>query len=219
MTSTKISNSSERAWRVGTSFKGSLTPTHLEYLPNFLGPIGWKEHKQRTPNGTTVEICNKKEKSATDFMTFLQDGMDQGKGRNDSKWAHRKDSGASWQMWLPHWCREGITHTIQSGTCSQQHRHSQETACNENESNYSQDIAFILCTHFHSKQYVIDGPGHQYNECHTKGTKEGIMCKLWHVSCSRLATLPGKCCQMQLLPYHRALESQMQEVQKDIPRC
>ena len=50
--------------------------TQLEYLLNFLGLVGWKKHKQWTPDGATPVICAKAKKSATEFMKFLHCGMD-----------------------------------------------------------------------------------------------------------------------------------------------
>ena len=50
--------------------------TQLEYLLNFLGPVGRKKHEQWTPNGATLAICDKTKKSATEFMKFLHEGMD-----------------------------------------------------------------------------------------------------------------------------------------------
>ena len=50
--------------------------TCLEYLLNFLGPIGWKKYKQWTPDGATAAICEKSKKSASAFMKFLHDSID-----------------------------------------------------------------------------------------------------------------------------------------------
>ena len=50
--------------------------TRLEYLLNFLGPIGWKKYEQWTPNGATAEIQEKIKKSASKFMEFLHAGID-----------------------------------------------------------------------------------------------------------------------------------------------
>ena len=50
--------------------------TRLEYLLNFLGPVGWKKHKQWTSDGATVEIREKQKKDAEEFMKFLHAGMD-----------------------------------------------------------------------------------------------------------------------------------------------
>ena len=50
--------------------------TRLEYLLNFLGPIGQKKHEQWTPDGATVEIRNKGKESAERFVEFLHTGMD-----------------------------------------------------------------------------------------------------------------------------------------------
>ena len=50
--------------------------TQLEYLLNFLGLVGWKKHKQWTPDGATPVIRAKTKKSAMEFMKFLHAGMD-----------------------------------------------------------------------------------------------------------------------------------------------
>ena len=50
--------------------------TQLEYLLNFLGPVGRKKHEQWTPDGATPVIRAKTKKSATEFMKFLHEGMD-----------------------------------------------------------------------------------------------------------------------------------------------
>ena len=50
--------------------------TRLEYLLNFLGPIGRRKHEQWTPEGATVAIREKTKKSAKEFMTYLHSSMD-----------------------------------------------------------------------------------------------------------------------------------------------
>ena len=50
--------------------------TQLEYLLNFLGPVGRKKHEQWTPDGATLAIRDKTKKSAMEFMKFLHEGMD-----------------------------------------------------------------------------------------------------------------------------------------------
>ena len=87
--------------------------TQLEYLLNFLGPVGRKKHEQWTPHGATLAIRDKMKKSATEFMKFLYAGMDHPVSQHcriyqleeiedqdwrDSRWARWQDSGVSWQM-------------------------------------------------------------------------------------------------------------------------
>ena len=50
--------------------------TRLEYLLNFLGPIGRRKHEQWTPSGATAEEREKNKKSAKLFMQFLHSSMD-----------------------------------------------------------------------------------------------------------------------------------------------
>ena len=50
--------------------------TRLEYLLNFLGPIGRRKHEQWTPSGATAEEREKNKKSAKLFMDFLHSSMD-----------------------------------------------------------------------------------------------------------------------------------------------
>ena len=50
--------------------------TRLEYLLNFLGPIGWRKHEQWNPSGATAEEWDKNKKSAKLFMEFLHSSMD-----------------------------------------------------------------------------------------------------------------------------------------------
>ena len=50
--------------------------TRLEYLLNFLGPIGRRKHEQWNPSGTTAEEREKNKKSAKLFMEFLHSSMD-----------------------------------------------------------------------------------------------------------------------------------------------
>ena len=50
--------------------------TQLEYLLNFLGPIGQRKHKQWNPSGATAEEREKNKKSAKLFMEFLHISMD-----------------------------------------------------------------------------------------------------------------------------------------------
>ena len=50
--------------------------TQLEYLLNFLGPVGRKKHKQWTPDGATLAIRDKTKKSVMEFMKFLHESMD-----------------------------------------------------------------------------------------------------------------------------------------------
>ena len=50
--------------------------TRLEYLLNFVGPIGRKKHKQWNPDGATAATRERKKKSASEFMKFLHEGMD-----------------------------------------------------------------------------------------------------------------------------------------------
>ena len=53
----------------GISDKAGDT-TQLEYLLNFLGPIGRRKHKQWNPSGATAEEREKNKKSAKLFMEF-----------------------------------------------------------------------------------------------------------------------------------------------------
>ena len=50
--------------------------THLEYLLNFLGPIGQRKHEQWIPTGATETARNQKKKSASEFMKHLHESMD-----------------------------------------------------------------------------------------------------------------------------------------------
>ena len=50
--------------------------TRLEYLLNFLGPIGCRNHEQWNPSGATPEEQEKNEKNAKLFMDFLHSSMD-----------------------------------------------------------------------------------------------------------------------------------------------
>ena len=50
--------------------------TLLEYLLNFLGPIGRRKHAQWNPSGVTAEEREKNKKSAKLFMEFLHSSMD-----------------------------------------------------------------------------------------------------------------------------------------------
>ena len=50
--------------------------TRLEYLLNFLGPIGQRKHEQWNPSGVTAEEREKNKKSAKLFMEFLHSSMD-----------------------------------------------------------------------------------------------------------------------------------------------
>ena len=50
--------------------------TRLEYLLNFLGPIGRRKHEQWNPSGVTAEEREKNKKSAKLFMEFLHSSMD-----------------------------------------------------------------------------------------------------------------------------------------------
>ena len=50
--------------------------TRLEYLLNFLGPIGRRKHEQWNPSGATTEEREKNKKSAKLFMDFLHSSMD-----------------------------------------------------------------------------------------------------------------------------------------------
>ena len=50
--------------------------TRLEYLLNFLGPIGRRKHEQWNPSGATAEEREKNKKSAKLFMEFLHSSMD-----------------------------------------------------------------------------------------------------------------------------------------------
>ena len=50
--------------------------TRLEYLLNFLGPIGQRKHEQWNPAGVTAEEREKNKKSAKLFMEFLHSSMD-----------------------------------------------------------------------------------------------------------------------------------------------
>ena len=50
--------------------------TQLEYLLNFLGPIGPRKHQQWNPSGATPEEPEKNKKSAKLFMEFLHSYMD-----------------------------------------------------------------------------------------------------------------------------------------------
>ena len=50
--------------------------TWLEYLLNFLGPIGWRKHEQWNLSGTAAEEWEKNKKSAKLFMEFLHSSMD-----------------------------------------------------------------------------------------------------------------------------------------------
>ena len=50
--------------------------TRLEYLLNFLGPIGRRKHEQWNPSGATAEEGEKNKKSAKLFMEFLHCSMD-----------------------------------------------------------------------------------------------------------------------------------------------
>ena len=50
--------------------------TRLEYLLNFLGPIGRRKQEQWNPCGTTAEEQEKNKKSAKLFMEFLHSSMD-----------------------------------------------------------------------------------------------------------------------------------------------
>ena len=50
--------------------------TRLEYLLNFLGPIGRRKHEQWNPSGATAEEREKNKKSAKLFMDFLHSSMD-----------------------------------------------------------------------------------------------------------------------------------------------
>ena len=50
--------------------------TQLEYLLNFLGPIGQRKHEQWNPSGATAEEREKNKKSAKLFMEFLHSSMD-----------------------------------------------------------------------------------------------------------------------------------------------
>ena len=56
--------------------------TQLEYLLNFLGPIGQRKHEQWNPSGVTAEEWEKNKKSGKLFMEFLHSSMD----HNVSKW-------------------------------------------------------------------------------------------------------------------------------------
>ena len=50
--------------------------TRLEYLLNFLGPIGRRKHEQWNPSGVATEEREKNKKSAKLFMEFLHSSMD-----------------------------------------------------------------------------------------------------------------------------------------------
>ena len=50
--------------------------TRLEYLLNFLGPIGQRKYEQWNPSGATAEERKKNKKSAKLFMEFLHSSMD-----------------------------------------------------------------------------------------------------------------------------------------------
>ena len=50
--------------------------TQLEYLLNFLGPIGRRKHEQWNLSGATAEEREKNKKSAKLFMEFLHSSMD-----------------------------------------------------------------------------------------------------------------------------------------------
>ena len=50
--------------------------TQLEYLLNFLGPIGWRKHEQWNPSGVTAEEWEKNKKSPKLFMQFLHSSID-----------------------------------------------------------------------------------------------------------------------------------------------
>ena len=50
--------------------------TRLEYLLNFLGPIGQRKHEQWIPTGATEAARSQKKKSASEFMKHLHESMD-----------------------------------------------------------------------------------------------------------------------------------------------
>ena len=50
--------------------------TWLEYLLNFLDPIGWRKLEQWNPSGSTPEEWERNKNSAKLFMEFLHSSMD-----------------------------------------------------------------------------------------------------------------------------------------------
>ena len=205
--------------------------TRLEYLLNFLGPIGQRKHEQWNPSGAAAEEWEKNKKSAMLFMEFLHSSMD----HLVSQWCRiyqleeiRIKAGETPDKLIER--IRGLADRCNFPTDVEKERHiqfqmvhalsdrpDQETLGDEDQSNYCWNAGCVLHTHRNHRQHVFNGPINKSHKCSTENNKEAIITQqplwqLYKMSHPRERALPSKGLYLPFLPEDRSLEAEMQEV-------